>query len=107
MSITVHYKNYKLGVLSFENNLYVYNSLKEEQEVLKNYDALITYNLRNSKNLKSEELFKFFKEEFLDNIVIREDLMNKLGERCKNDYEILENFSKLKVDKFKYWLSNN
>lgn len=107
MGIILNYKDCELGELKFENNYYIYNSSKFENEALNKYVGLISYDLQNSIDKKSEELFKIFKQEFLDNITIRKDLMDKVAKNAKNDYEILENFSKLNLDKSKYWLSNN
>lgn len=105
--INLYYKEFKLGVLSYENGYYIYNSSEEENKALKNYAGLVNYNLQNSKNIKSKEIFSFFKTEFLDFINVRPDILKKIGENSKNDYEILEKFCKLNFDKFNFWLSNN
>lgn len=105
--INLYYKEYKLGSLSYQNGYYVYNSSETEKEALKNYAGIINYNLQNSSNLKSKDIFSFFKTEFLDFINNRSDILKKIGENSKNDYEILEKFCKLNFDKFNFWLSNN
>lgn len=105
--IVLNYKDCKLGTLIYENGEYIYNSLDSEKVALEKYLGLVIYDLSNSNNKKSKKLFKFFKTEFLDNINQRPDILKKIGENSKNDYEILEKFCKLKCDKFNFWLSTN
>ena len=102
--INLFYKNYLLGTLDYKDGFYIYNSSSSEQECLKVYVGLIGYNLINSKNLKSEIIFPFFKKEFINKIFTRADILKKIGENFKNDYEILEKFCKLNIDKFSFWL---
>ncbi len=104
--VVLYYKDYKLGILTRENGEYIYNSSLEEKEALSKFSGLILYNLANSENLKSKEIFPFFKTEFLDKVKVRNDILNKIGENSQNDYEILEKLCKLNFDKFNFWLSN-
>jgi len=105
--INLYYRNYLLGCLDYKDGYYIYNSSKDESFVLNNFVGTIGYNLANSNNKKSKTLFSFFKKEFLNKINKRPDILKKIGENYKFDYEILEKFSKLSFDKFNFWLSSN
>ena len=107
MSVILNYKDYKLGKLDFENNKYIYSSFQSEKDALEKDVGLVGYDLKNSKNKQSDVLFNFFKENFVDNIKKREDILSKIGKNAKNDYEILEKFCKLNFDRFGFWLSND
>lgn len=100
------YKEFCLGELDYINDEYVYNSLEGEKLALAKYSAMIEYNLENSHNLKSEKIFPFFKTKFLDQIFARKDILEKIGTKSVNDFDILEKFCKLNFDKFGYYLSN-
>ena len=106
MSVILNYKDCKIGKLDFQNNKYIYSSLKDEDFALKRYVGLVSYDLAGSKHRQSDVLFDFFKTNFIENINKREDILCKIGENAKNDYEILEKFCKLYFDKFGFWLSN-
>ena len=105
--INLYYKDIKLGELDYQNGFYYYSSSSFEDLAFEKYVGLGAYNLRNSKNLKNKELFAFFKNEFINPTLKRPDILKKIGENSKNDYEILEKLCKLNFDKFNFWLSIN
>ena len=107
MSVALYYKEFKLGILTYENNKFIYNSSIEESLALKKYVGLIDYNLTNSTNLKSDKLFRFFKINFIDIATKREDILEKFETKPKNDYEFLINLCKLSLDKFNFWIAEN
>lgn len=106
MSVILNYKEYKIGKLDFDSDKYIYSSLPQEKLALKNYVGLVDYDLIDSNNKKSNQIFDFFERHFVSVIKNREDILKKIGKNVKNDYEILEKFCKLNFDKFGFWLSN-
>lgn len=103
--IYLYYQNYKIGQLEYVNGEFIYNSLKDEKEALKNCVGLFNYNLTNSKNLKQTKLFDFFVNTFINEIKDRKDILEKITVKDLNYYDILEKLGKMNLDKFKYWLS--
>jgi len=105
--IYLNYKEFKIGKLEHINNVYVYNSLKDESLALKEYVGMLDYNLYNSINLKSDTLFSFFNNNFIKKVKDRNDILKKIDNKDKNCYEILKKLCKLNLDKFGFWLSEN
>lgn len=61
MKIQFKYMNFVLGELSYENNTYIYNSNKEEEQKAKRATfGLLDYRLFNSVNKKSTQIFNEF-----------------------------------------------
>lgn len=104
--IYLHYKEFKIGKLDFIDGIYVYNSLDEEKLALEKYYGMLEYDLINSINKKSINIFDFFANNFLKQIENRKDILEKIDNKDKNCYEILEKLCKLNLDKFGFWLSN-
>lgn len=105
--VYLNYKEYKIGKLDYINGKYVYNSLSGEKDALNKYVGLVDYNLKNSINKTSKNLFPFFVSNFIEEIKEREDILRKFDLKDKNCYEILEKLCTLNLDKFKFWLSIN
>lgn len=104
--IYLNYKDFKIGKLEFKNDLYVYNSLENENYALQEFVGMLDYDLINSKNKTSKSLFAFFQRNFIDEIKDRKDILKKIDNKSKNCYEILEKLCKLNLDKFGFWLSD-
>lgn len=105
MRIILHYKDCSLGELTYDGKNYIYNSLDGEKIALKKYCALIEYNLQSSKNLMSENLFPFIKENFINDNLQREDILQIVKKDAQNDFDFLVNLCKLNTDKFSFWIS--
>ena len=54
MSVILNYKEFQIGKLDFDNNSYIYSSLPQEADALKKYVGLVDYDLKESKNKKSQ-----------------------------------------------------
>lgn len=102
----LYYKEFCLGNLTYSDGKYFYSSSSEEKLALERYSALIEYNLEGSKNVESNILFPFFKNKFIDEIIVRKDILEKIGTKSADDFEILEKFCKLNFDKFGYYLKS-
>lgn len=105
--VYLYYKDCKLGELKYENEKYIYNSLSGESEALEKYVGLVSYNLTNSVNKESDELFPFFVTHFINEIEERPDILKKIGIKTKNCYEILEKLCKLKLYEFGFYVKNH
>lgn len=102
MKISLYFKNYKLGELTFENSKYIYNSNTDGENECKNYPSLQYYKLENSNNKSSDKLYPVF-EELKAQILKRPDILTEIGyNQNDNDYTLLYKYGKIKQNDFKY-----
>ena len=104
--ISLFYKEFELGVLSFDNdsNEFVYNSnIENEKKADEKYFGLELYNLFGSKNRRSKNLFLQFCE--IAGCLNRPDIVRMAGiEKKDNLYQKLEKLSKLKLNDEDYFI---
>lgn len=106
MKIKFCYKTFHLGTLTFENGLFVYNSiLKNEMEAKESSIKMQFYNLTNSVNKTSNVIFDEF-EEFLT-ATNRQDIVKKAKIK-ENDspFVKLYKFSKLNINQDDFYITN-
>ncbi len=107
MTIALNYENYKLGELSFDGEEYCYNSfLEDESKAIEIYITMRLYNLRNSKDLRSKELFQIFRDILKDNS--RHDIYQEAEiKESDNDFEKLCKLAKLNLTKRLFYITLN
>ena len=102
MKIQLFYKEILLGELEFQDSKYSYSSSASEKDAFGKYKGLVDYNLKDSLNLKSENLFDFFSNHFIKPIKQIKKLSDMLEISNENDFDILLKYAQLKQNQIGY-----
>lgn len=104
--IELYFKDVKLGELHFDGNLFIYNSIIENEKmaIQKYFLNFTDYNLFNSQNKKSQKMFDFF-EKIINLVKKREDLIDLLKiNNTNSNFEILEKLGKHKQSNLRFYV---
>lgn len=95
MKIKLCYENYKIGELSFDGEEYMYKSLPDKDEFLKQY-GFIKFDLAEVKKNHYQEMPYFFAE-FVERLIHNVGMSTKLNINLNEDsyFDILYRYAKL------------
>ncbi len=103
MKVDLYFKQFCIGTLSYENNEYEYRCNEANIENVKKYPSIMLFDLLNKTSIKSKTMFKFFFEEFVDNIRHRSDILQEIDKKgSEGDMEILYAYAGLNQNDFKF-----
>lgn len=93
--IILCYKNYKIGCLDYDGDVYTYRSLPDKQKFLKEY-GFIKFNLADIDEQTYKNMPKFFAD-FVEKLIQNSYMATKLNINLTRDsyYDILFRYSQL------------
>lgn len=95
MKVCLYFKNYKLGELTYDNGLYIYNSNTEGEIAASIFPSMTLYGLENSNNKVSSSLFPIF-QNIVDEVSQRKDILTLINFQSNdNPFTLLTKYGKV------------
>lgn len=104
--VELYIKDKKLGTLNFDGSMFTYNSILENENFAKEqyFLTLTNYDLYNSINKQSMQIFPFFKN-IINHIKKREDLVKLLEiSTFDSEFEILTKLGKVRQNDMNFYV---